>query len=83
MASSMQDDYEYSDENTSSSSDKDSETGYSSPSSSDDDIGYSVEFPDNWFQCIICKSTIREFTELPCGHAGCKKCIEGWEKTRT
>lgn len=64
--------------------------GYSSPSSSSDndsdsndhqeEFGYPVEFIDGSFQCTICKWTIRKFTELPCGHVGCKNCIERWEK---
>lgn len=61
--------------------------GYSSSSNSnsdgdDDDkeFGYPVEFLDGTFQCNICKLTIRKFTELPCGHVGCKNCIERWEK---
>ena len=54
---------------------------YSSASSSDEEIGYPVEFLDGAFECVICKLTIREFRELPCGHAGCKLCIEKWENT--
>ena len=54
---------------------------YSSSSSSDEQMGYPVDFLDKSFQCVICQLTIRRFTELPCGHAGCKICIEKWEKT--
>ncbi|XP_066914167.1 TNF receptor-associated factor 6-like isoform X2 [Clytia hemisphaerica] len=57
--------------------------GYSSSSSEEDvNIGYHFELVENDFQCIICHYVIRGFTELPCGHAGCKFCIEEWEKRK-
>uniref|UniRef100_A0A7M5V9W7 RING-type domain-containing protein n=1 Tax=Clytia hemisphaerica TaxID=252671 RepID=A0A7M5V9W7_9CNID len=57
--------------------------GYSSSSSEEDEnIGYHFELVENDFQCIICHYVIRGFTELPCGHAGCKFCIEEWEKRK-
>ena len=52
-----------------------------SASDSDEETGYSVEFLDGTFECVICKLTIRELIELPCGHAGCKSCIQKWENT--
>lgn len=58
--------------------------GYSSSSSEEDEnIGFPFEFLETAdFQCIICTHVIRGFTELPCGHAGCKFCIEEWEKRK-
>ena len=57
------------------------DNNYSSASSSDEDeLGYSTDFLDGAFECVICKLTIREFTELPCRHAGCKMCIDRWEE---
>ena len=53
---------------------------YSSTCSSDEEIGYPIAFLDGTFECVICTSTIRELTELPCGHAGCRRCVEKWEK---
>ena len=32
------------------------------------------------YQCIICLKIIKNFVELPCGHAGCDGCIEKWEE---
>ena len=55
--------------------------GYSSGSSDEDEnLGYPFEFVEPDLECIICTFVIRGFTELPCGHAGCKLCIEEWEK---
>ena len=57
--------------------------GYSSCSSDEEEnMGYPFEFLEPDFQCIICQFVIRGFTELPCGHAGCKYCIEQWEKRK-
>ncbi|XP_066932005.1 TNF receptor-associated factor 3-like isoform X2 [Clytia hemisphaerica] len=57
--------------------------GYSSSSSNEDEnAGYPFDFLETDFQCIICTMVIRGFTELPCGHAGCKFCIEKWEKQK-
>ena len=54
---------------------------YSSASSSDaEELGFPFEFVDGTFECVICKLTIRELTELPCGHAGCRRCIDTWEQ---
>uniref|UniRef100_A0A7M5XHW0 RING-type domain-containing protein n=3 Tax=Clytia hemisphaerica TaxID=252671 RepID=A0A7M5XHW0_9CNID len=57
--------------------------GYSSSSSNEDEYaGYPFDFLETDFQCIICTMVIRGFTELPCGHAACKFCIEKWEKQK-
>uniref|UniRef100_A0A7M5UZK1 RING-type domain-containing protein n=1 Tax=Clytia hemisphaerica TaxID=252671 RepID=A0A7M5UZK1_9CNID len=57
--------------------------GYSSSSSMEDEnTGYPFDFLETDFQCVICTMVIRGFTELPCGHAGCKFCIERWEKKK-
>eukprot|EP00111_Clytia_hemisphaerica_P015465 TCONS_00045661-protein len=63
---------------------KNNTSGYSSSSSDEDvNIGFPFEFLETAdFQCIICTHVIRGFTELPCGHAGCKLCIEEWEKRK-
>lgn len=32
------------------------------------------------YECPICKKIIRRFTELPCHHFSCRKCLEHWER---
>lgn len=50
-------------------------------SSDNEDSGFDFEFVNcDHYQCIICLKIIKGFVELPCGHAGCKYCIEQWEK---
>jgi len=50
--------------------------------------GYSFELIDKKFEekftCIVCHLVIKGFTEVGCnnGHAGCKYCIEEWEKRK-
>lgn len=57
-------------------------------SSSDEENqdGYHFEFVNNssgdGYECVICLKIIKNFVELPCGHAGCCFCIEQCEKRR-
>ena len=46
--------------------------------------GYEFDTKDNkvLYECPICKNIIRKFTELPCEHATCKKCLVDWERQR-
>ena len=46
--------------------------------------GYEFDTKDNKtsYNCPICKTIIKQFTELPCHHAACKKCLEQWEQNR-
>ena len=34
------------------------------------------------YECPICKKIIRHFTELPCEHFSCRKCLEHWERQK-
>ena len=48
-----------------------------------EDSGYEFTFVNyDGFECVICLKIIRNFVELPCGHAGCDTCIEQWEKKK-
>ena len=50
----------------------------------DDDSGLDFQFVNcDDYQCIICLKIIRNFVELPCGHAGCDGCISRWEEQNT
>lgn len=33
------------------------------------------------YKCTICFCLMRDAVETPCGHAGCKRCIEQWGRT--
>ena len=49
----------------------------------EDNSGYDLEFVScDDYQCIICSKIIKNFVELPCGHAGCDGCITRWEMTK-
>ena len=46
-----------------------------------EDSGYDFQFVNcDDYQCIICLKIIKDFVELPCGHAGCDGCINRWEE---
>ncbi|XP_066929205.1 TNF receptor-associated factor 5-like [Clytia hemisphaerica] len=34
------------------------------------------------YECAFCHQIIRRFTELPCGHGFCEKCLDKWEKKK-
>ena len=56
---------------------------YLSTSSDEENLdGYHFNFTtnDGCYECVICLKIIKNFIDLPCGHAGCDYCIQQWEK---
>jgi len=64
-------------------SDQSSGSPISSSSSSESEgvfeFADKLSIADN-FTCNICRRIIRDFVELPCKHAGCRRCVRKWGK---